>query len=762
CKTVGDCPNTSNFTCDPNTNCCTFICQTAADCGGQFDQGDPCKTSPLGCVCDGLVCKSKQCSADGECASTQVCKGGTCQTADAASSVTSIVVEPNPAILHAGATQQFTATTLGASGAVILAPGSITWSISGAGAAGSSFSATTNGLLTVGTTGSAAFGDTTITATVGSVTGTAVATVYTAPASGTQVTVLDSDTNVPVTDATVEFTDATGAAISGASATSGSALGVYTLPATPANAVMLSVFEPKYQYVSMFLPSGGFSSNDLVVLLAQDVPTVTVSGSSATGPQPVVGGYTGDFQQEPGILDPNNGEPAAAKGDIHVGIAGTAVPQDLLDISLSALLGPSHTVVINIGGTHPVPLPQGIELGFGTTYFACSYDGLGAAGGCGVCSGGNTTNCMNPTDTETDPTQADWANSVFACGNRSAWGLGGGVPFSSISGLLGSIGTSNVDVGSLLAALLPDFSSFNSGVLFQVPYTESAPVPASQVVDSCTPGTNFTDSTPIPNPASLNSHVSLALNTPLALQTTVTLPALPKVSGTCQTTALVLGGAIEPGFGLLPLGLSAGSIDDQNNNPSSNCETYDTGNPPKANGTVVMSMAPEHEGVERDQYGVIALSLDVGSLSGSSSGPTAISGLVYTAPSLPYGSSVAFSAGSFPPYAQAATYDVSTRTYTNDTTTSGVSAAAWMRLRFQDSQGREWITYFPTATPSFVLPTPPASLPDVSATGGTANGAEAQLVLTGSLSYSEFFDFTNGAQAESLISQMTGFSAVGI
>jgi hypothetical protein len=534
--------------------------------------------------------------------------------------------------------------------------------------------------------------------------------------------------------------------------------------------VLLNVFEPNYQYVSVdvtALPS----SKDFVLFLAQNVVTGPVTGS--TSAQPVVGGYTGDFQTQPGILDPSSGEPVSETGDIHVGIAGTAVPQDLLDISITALLGPSHDVTINIGGSHVVPLPQGIELGFGTTYFKCSYDGLGAAGGCGLppCTSTVTTNCLN---NETDPTKADWANSVFACGQRSAWGLGGGVPFSAISSQLGALAGGNVSVATILTAVLPDFSGFNSGVFFTVPYTEQLPVPATMVANGCppTPSADFTDSTPIPNPANLTSatKVPLTLDTPLALQTQVTLPPLPSVgtgsSAACQTTALVLGGAIEPGYGLLPLGLSAGTILDANNNPSSTCKTYDTNaqNSTNADGNVIMAIAPEHGGVERDTYGVVALSLDVSSIAGSSSGVTAISGLVQTFPALPYGQSVTFpGVAGFPAYLQKATYDPNKRTFSNDSTNN--TGATWERLRFQDDLQREWITYFAPGTASFILPTPACTgCTDRSLTssGSLASPEAQQVITTSATTFSGFLDFTNGPIAASLINTMIGFSAVGI
>ncbi len=772
CASLGDCPSSSNFKCDPASNCCVFFCQGPSDCGGQYDQGDPCKTSALGCICDQGVCKSKQCSSDADCGASgsQVCKDGSCVSPDPASAAATVVVQPNPAVLHVGVKQQFSATVLDSSGkAVILAPGTLTWSVTPT--ANGSFDAAGTGVFTP-STASTAVGDTTITATAGSVKGTATATIYAAPTTGTtQITLIDGQAGVPITDATVQYSDASGTLIPG-TLPPGSSMGVYTLPALPTGAALLNVFEPNYQYVSIAasdLPTSG----DLVLFLAQNPVSTPVAGAGANGasaPEQVVGGYTGDFVQEPGILDPNNGEPASEKGDIHFGVAGTAIPQNLLDVSVSALLGPTHDVTINIGGSHTVGLPQGIELGFGSTYFKCSYDGLGAAGGCGLplCTGGATSNCLN---TETDPTKADWAQSVFACGNRPAWGLGGGIPFSAISAQLGNLSSGNASIGAILTAILPDFSSFNSGVFFQVPYTMAPPVLANTVNDSCT-GKPFTDSKPIPDPSKLNSNVTLSLDTPLALSASVTLPALPTVGGKAQQDALVLAGSYLPGYGLLPLGLSAGTTLDSNNNPSSNNKTCDTdsaaGSACNPDGHVTLHLAPAHGGAERNAYGVVALVLDVsasfGTSSSGSSSHTALAGLVQTFPAskgLPYNSQVNFGngTGSFLPYAESASWTAASRTYTNQT----VAGASWMRLRFEDDQARQWVVYFDPAATNVKVPAPPASMADRTANsdGSPATPAVQAVEASGSLTLQNFLDFGNstGVIATDVIDHMAAFNS---
>ncbi len=758
CATVADCPNATNFTCDPNFDCCVFFCNTLSDCGGPSDPGDPCVTSSLGCVCEQGVCLSKQCSASVDCRGVNlVCKGGNCQAPDSPSSAATIIVQPNPAILHVGAAQQFKATVLDSGGAaVILAAGGVTWSVSGNG------SITQAGTLTP-TTGSTGFGDTTITATVGAVSGTAIGTIYAAPASGgVQLTLIDGAASIPIIDATVEYTNDSGILV-GTPVTAGDALGRYAPGAPPSGAVLLDVFEPNYQYVSVGAASLP-ASKDIVLFLEQNPVTTSVGGA----PQPVVGGVTGEFQQTPGVLDPTAGEPVDETGYIHIGVAGTALPQNPLDLSIEALFGSPHDVTINIGGSHVEALAQGVELGFGDTYFSCSYDGLGPAGGCGLppCTGsatGSDGSCLNDL---TDPTNANWPYSVFACGQRPAWGLGGGVPFSEISTQLGALGSGSV---GFLPLLLPDFNGgFESAIAFQAPYTLQPEVPANQVDDACT-GAPFTDATPIPDPSQLNGKVTLALATPLANQAVVTLPPLPSVgtggSAACQQTALVLAGAIQPGSGLLPLGLSEASIVDANGVPSPSCEIYSSFG--VSNGSLFLNSAPEHGGLEGDTYVVVALSLDASGLSGGA--PGAMAGLVQTFTDMPFGQSVTFpGVAGFPAYLQNATYNPNNRTFANDTT-NGVGAT-WEQLRFQDDLGRQWVTYFAPGTASFVLPVPPTSCGaagscadrTLTTTGSLASPTAQQVVTSSATTVVSFLDFTNGPVAESLLENVVGFSAVGI
>ena len=152
------------------------------------------------------------------------------------------------------------------------------------------------------------------------------------------------------------------------------------------------------------------------------------------------------------------------------------------------------------------------------------------------------------------------------------------------------------------------------------------------------------------------------------------------------------------------------------------------------------------------------------SIAGSSSGVTAISGLVQTFPALPYGQSVTFpGVAGFPAYLQNATYDPNKRTFSNDSTNN--TGATWERLRFQDDLQREWITYFAPGTASFILPTPACTgCTDRTLTSASklASPEAQQVITTSATTFSGFLDFTNGPVAAGLINTMIGFSAVGI
>ncbi len=749
CASVADCPNSTNFKCDPGSGCCVFFCTRTSDCGGPYDPNDPCTGGNGGCACRGGVCESATCSANADCGGGEVCAAGSCVTPPPPALAASVLVKPNPAVLHVGVPQPFTAAVFDQDGgALVLAPGSLDWSASGNGTIDSS------GTFTP-TKASTAVGDTTITATVAgtNVAGSAIATIYAAPASGTTLTLFDAATGTPVTGATVEYSDNSGHVV-GTPVTSGSPLGVYTLPGSaPAGAALLSVFEKNHQYVSIALAK--VATQDLVLFLPQNSVVVTVSGAKV----PVVGGFTGDFTRAPGILNPDDGEPPDQQSEVHLGIAGTAVSQDLLDFSLSSFLGPTHVVTIDLGfSSQNVPLPAGVELGNGSQYYQCSYDGLGPAGGCGLppCSDTVTTGCLNG---ETDPTQADWQESAFACGARPAWGIGGSVPFQAVLSAFLSGGGGGVDVGKVLGVMLSYVPEFQSGVLFQVPYTLYPPVPANQVVNSCS-GQDYPDATPIPDPKKLDGNVTLGLTTPLSLAATLNTPALPEVGGSAQHDLLVLGGAAIPGVGLLPLGLAHGSNVDSNGNPTANgkvCDTADTtGCQP--DGQVLLPLAPESGGVEGSPYVAVAVALDL-SAAGGGGGGGAISGLVQTfVNGLPHGA--ANLGASFLPYAQNAAYDATSRTFTND----AVAGASWMRVRFANDAGQEWVVIFDPSVPSFVLPSPGALGDRTLDSDGTTPAAiyVQAVAAAGKITLPQFLDFSNGTgvAAEEPIDDLAGWSSL--
>ncbi len=708
CGAAAACTGTDNSTCPSQTNytckldCCVFFCRGVSDCAS-----DPCASSPLGCVCDLGVCQAKVCSADVDCGTGKVCVGGLCAAPTATAA--SCTVTPSLFVAHAGAGVQLTVAAFDATGAAVRSGAAPTFTVSdGTGQVDAT------GVFT-DTAGSKAPGDVAINATVAGVSCDAHATVYAAPTSA-QVTVLDANTALPITGATVVISSAANGTVLGVPDAGGDALGRYAIDGSAlATGGMVSVFESNHQYASAVAPGfadgGTFGATpDLVFVLAQ-VPPVDPATQA-----PFVGGYTGDFSKGSGPFT----DATLVANDVLLGIAGTAVPEDPAQVSLTNLLGPSVSVTLGPGTQK---LPVGMQLDFAGAPVSCRYEGLGPSGGCGlaVLDGG-------------DP---------FACADRPAWALGGPIPAAQLTPLISG---GNSSLAAILTVAAPAFTQFSSGVDFAVPYTLKAPVLSSTVPDSCSASKPGTGTTLIPDPANLTPQ-TLALNTPNTLVANISLPAMPQLSGACVSSAIVLGGVLPPQNGLVPLGISAASIQDANGAPSSTCLTYDPLHPTMADGQVGLHLAPAHGGFEGTKYGVLALA-------GMGSGKSALSGLLQTFTGLPYGTPVTFGGQAFLGFVPGATYTAASRSFSVG---AGLSTPPTLyRARFLQG-GAQWVVQIPPGSGPIVLPVPPGAIADRAATPSVTIDA---LQLSPSASSTALVSFANGAAAYDLMSLTTAFSSV--
>lgn len=639
-----------------------------------------CTAAALGCVCDEGFCKAKVCSADSECANGQVCVEGGCATAATPATVTRCAVEPRYAVSHEGEPLAFSVKGYAGDTAVVLATGGAVWSATGNGAIDANGNFTGNG-----TTGPA-----TVTATIGTTTCTADVTNF-AAAAAFRVVVTDELTGLPIEGATVvvegadprpeQTTDATGAA-----AFVGLANGAKTV----------SVFHADFSYVTIV----GTQRDDLLLQLRRNIP------------QDTSGGFKGKFG--PAELFANS--------DVHAGVAGTSIPGNLVDLSFEILLGPSITTIINIGGETPVDLPSGITIGLGAQWFKEEYQALGVPG---ICS--------------------DRAKSeAGTCGTRTAWGVAGGVPIRElpIDEIAG--GGGDLNVGQLLATLLPRFQKFQSGVVRDVEF-DLAP--------------NLADANGAPLPDfSKFTTANLVASHELALRGNVMIPTLPQLGGQYLTGAIVLGGANTGGRGVVPLGLTAGidaNVDD-GQVPDGKVNDAD-GN---STGELVLRMAPLHSGLEGSDYGVIALAVNLNGLFSSAepvctvadrSGCTALAGVVKMQPAFAFDSDVTFAG--FVGFEDNATFTAATRMYDPN---GAVPNANVYRVNMKSAAMKEWNVFYGGAN-SFALPAAPAGFEDRSA--AAALSVQSMKVEGTDLDGLVDFDSTN---LSNLVDVTSAFSTVDL
>ncbi len=637
-----------------------------------------CAGAALGCVCDEGFCKTKVCSADDECGGGgQVCVDGGCTAAPAATDVDSCTVEPRFGVLHQGDTLQLFVKAYGGGRPLALPADQITYGATG----GATVDAA--GLVTGGATD----GEVVVTATIGATTCTATFTNFAeAAAADLRVVVTDELTGLPVEGAQVQVEGAP--VLSGPTDSDGSA----TFVAVPAGAKTVSVFHDDYSYVTVV----GTTRNDLLIQVRRNIPT------------DFAGGFKGVFGPED-LFDDNN---------VHAGVAGTSIPGNLVDLSFEILIGPSIPTIINLGGEQEIDLPSGVTIGLGSQWFKEEYQALGVPG---VCSDAAKTR-------------------AGACGTRTGWGVAGGVPLSELP-IDQLAGGGDINIGSLLATLLPRFQQFKSGVARDIEFDLVAAPNGNPNFDSFT-------------------EVDLQATHELALRGDVTIPTLPQIGGQYVAAAIVLGGANAPGRGVVPLGLTAGIDANTDDGETPDGKVNDIEG--ESTGVITLRMAPNHSGLEGSKYGVIALALNLSGLGGGDavctvadrSGCTALAGLVKMFDSFPYDTDVDFGTG-FVGFAENATYDAATRSFTG----AAATGANVFRVNMKGEGNREWNVFFGEAG-SFTLPTPPAGLDDRSMEGGARADLTVQAMKV-AVGLDDLVDF-DATNFSNLVDVTTAFSTTDV
>jgi len=607
--------------------CCLPRCSSDTDCGAG-------SCGAQKCFCDDAICQPVVCSAHADCAQGEACEGGACVAMPSAEQVASCRIEPARWVVHEDVdAPPLSLQTYDRDGRPLpgIGPDAARWE--SADPARGSFDVA--GTLR----GGAAAGAFAITATVGGASCSASYVNFAKPPAGTlRVVAIDELSGMPIAGAVVQVegqvpvtvhTGADGAASFTAS----------TLPPPPRT---ISVFSEDHTWLTLLATE----ETDLLVPLRRSL-----------GPDRA-GGYVGSFDQ-------NSFDPAL----LNAGLVGMSIPGSLVDLSFSVLLGPVGRFEVELGGARKVDLPQGLVLGLGNTWFKPGYQALGLPGSCAD----------------------DEKTRGGSCGTWTAWGLAGGMPLEELPIDEIAAGSDSLDVGQMLANLLPHVRRFHSAVVRDVEFDR---VPAVMVGGKPKPDTSrFT-------------QLDLTPTTRLGLRATVEVPDLPLASGRVLDGVVVLGGSLVPGRGLVPLGFTAGVDAGIAAGGAPTRKVVDPGG--GAEGTLGLRIAPAHGGLEGSPYAVVALAVNFTGLmdedsrctAADRSGCASLSALAWLQDRVPPGVAIEFPAGAFPAPADGSTWDATTRRFQLD------GAATDLVRVTLGSGGRRWTIYFRGGSGAFTVPIP--------------------------------------------------------
>jgi hypothetical protein len=743
CLDDTDCPDPQLFFCNTTTSKCEPSCRTKDDCSatrrGQYAL--PFCAGALGCQCDEGKCVGTLCSADSDCGS-QVCRRGACVEGPVASSVASCRVSPDFVVLKSGAKAKFWASAWDASKAPVVVQAGATFSapagspLTGSGAGqGIEFTASTP------TTGTAAV--VAVEAAFGTIKCQAKAIVLPdAPASGqVAVVVTDELSGRPVANAdlVLSLTDGSVVQQGGNPSVKTDARGYGTLALTGApTQFSVTAFATDYSYVTIANYSGTARTLSIVTRRNQ---------------VDKYGGYAGTFKNVP-----------LSTANVHAGIAGMSLAGSITNLSLSQLLGPSVPTDIVLGTIkqNAVPVPAGVYLGFGNQTFK---DKVAAQGLAGTCLG-------------SDGAPDEVRIAAGTCGTRAAWGLAGDVPLSDLPLDVLTGGLGNINIGQLLGRILPIFKKFNSSVVRDVQFTLQSPKVSADGGSDISDQTFFTK---VDQDFAAPAAGGASTQVPLAFNFATKLPDLPKYRGTYVDLAAVIGGANAPGLGVVPLGIGIG-VNTDANAQIDKLMTY------PAAGLIGVRMAPNHNGLEGSQYGLLVAAISSKAIADASSGLGA-SAIYARVPANklvfdPSGSTpIDVSNLSFPPFPDGARFNFT------DTAAPGLPARSFrlvaspavdftgmnvVRVAFADNLERRWEVIFDAskAAAGFTLPKPPGAFADRSFANGLASGERSSLAMqvlrlntdpasaSGvAISFNDFVEL-NSTNADRTTDFLTGFSFV--
>lgn len=391
---------------------------------------------------------------------------------------------------------------------------------------------------------------------------------------------------------------------------------------------------------------------------------------------------------------------------VRIALTGGSIPGNLIDINLDTLIGELEPTHLDIGPLNQeVPLPGGAVIGLGNNMFKGDY------------------------------------SLQVAPGVRTVWGLGGNLSLNELISAAGpALGGGDIEVGPILASIIPLLGKLQSGAVVGV----QTPAPVDGKV--------------------AYADIDVPLNVLMRLNVGAKVPDLITYerNGAQESFegAIVLGGALYPEQGLVPLGLTAGIDEDFDpNNPGAA-----TGKLPNDN-IIPLKMAARHSGLESGEFVALALGTSLSGLLDGGSDSLVLSGLVKYLGDFEYGAS----ADEAPEILLgnkwlAPSNNVSINDGARSVSVDKVEGATFYRLDLGED-GKEWSVYFgqPAGDKAeFEIPEVPAGLSSDDRL--LEAGALLQAVSTGyapSLSYDGVVEF-NGTNMNDLTREIDAFVTRGV
>ncbi|MCB9651052.1 MAG: hypothetical protein H6730_31345 [Deltaproteobacteria bacterium] len=679
---------------DPNETanvCIRVICTADADC----DQGETCSPEKL--------CRPPVCQSDTQCPAGQTCQSGSCNPAITTDQVASCEVVTRSTSVREGGKVSLAAVAKNTNGAVL--PGiPFEWTSDNTGAVSIS------GTDAVGGTeqGSASVSakpegraDLTCARPV------SITNFPNVAQGDVRVVVVADDSGAAVADAQVILM------AGGANNANTTADGVATF--TGVGAVdSVTVIKAGWQYFTVVQPG----TNDIYIPLPRKTDATKAGG----------------FR---GVIDIS----ATKKADIKLGLAGPAIPNNLLDFGLETLVGdfvPTEIDAPELGLEDTIDLPGGLVLGLSNKTF--TSDQLRCQG---VTPGTGELGCFL-TQTPAGPS--------------AGWALAGQLKLAQVtsianelSGAIGG-GGSDLPIGDILTAVLPLLRGLNHGILASVFTEEFAKVNKDGQAGDCTdPGLEGYDDK-CRGDFSKYSRNDIAASASLNVLSKVSVPRLPDLPGLgrCAQGAVLLSGAALEGRGLVPLGLTAG-IDTLADTETPDCVIAGVEKPFGENsetlndGEMPLSMAPPHSGIEGSQLFLLAVALDPDNIAADTNGNFQLSALIKRVDTV--GETVNMG-GAFPKFPEA-TISKGAATVAFDAAT--ISGATLTRTELQ-AGGNTWLVYAPATAAN-------VALPDVAEGRAVLGAVNDGFVLSMGMdgTYADMWSFGSGKTLDRLPQTITSF-----